>query len=207
MRFDVKFSENSKAIAADMSTKPQNINAGMGISTVLHDGQNGATFIPAVSDDGVLSWTNDRGLDNPAPASIKGKDGKDGADGDTPVKGKDYFAGKAGKNGVDGRDGYTPVKGIDYFDGVAGKDGRDGNDGYTPIKGKDYFDGVNGKDGSDGYTPQKGVDYFDGKDGKNGADGQTPEKGVDYFTAADKQEMVAAVIASLPVYSGEVVAE
>lgn len=109
--------------------------------------------------------------------------------------------------GPRGADGYTPVKGKDYFDG---KDGRDGVDGYTPVKGKDYFDGKNGKDGQDGYTPRKGVDYFDGKDGLNGVngkDGYTPVKGVDYWTETDKTEIVSFVIASLPVYDGEVVAE
>ena len=35
-------------------------------------GDKGATFIPAVSADGVISWTNDKGLDNPEPANIKG---------------------------------------------------------------------------------------------------------------------------------------
>lgn len=43
-------------------------------------GVNGATFIPAVSDDGVLSWTNDKNLPNPDPISIKGDPGKDGQD-------------------------------------------------------------------------------------------------------------------------------
>jgi hypothetical protein len=42
-------------------------------------------------------------------------------------------------------------------------------------------------------------------DGAPGADGKTPVKGTDYFTAADKTEMVNAVIAALPVYNGEVV--
>ena len=37
-----------------------------------------------------------------------------------------------------------------------------------------------------------------------GADGKTPVPGVDYYTEADKVEMVNAVIAALPVYSGEV---
>lgn len=115
------------------------------------------------------------------------------------AKASGEFDGKDGKDGLDGKDGYTPVKGKDYFDG---KDGKDGNDGYTPRKGVDYFDG---RDGQDGYTPRKNIDYFDGKDGQPGADGRTPEKGVDYFTVADKQEMVAAVIAALPVYNGEVV--
>lgn len=43
-----------------------------------------------------------------------------------------------------------------------------------------------------------------GDQGKEGADGYTPVKGTDYFTAADKTEMVNAVIAALPVYGGEV---
>ena len=34
-----------------------------------------------------------------------------------------------------------------------------------------------------------------------------PVKGEDYYTEADKTEMVQAVIAQLPVYDGEVVAE
>ena len=58
---------------------------------------------------------------------------------------------------------------------------------------------LHGKDGRDGK---------DGKDGKNGIDGKdgkTPVKGTDYYTEADKVEMVAAVIAALPVYNGEVV--
>lgn len=42
------------------------------------DGMNGATFTPAVSKDGVLSWTNNNGLPNPEPVSIKGPPGDAG---------------------------------------------------------------------------------------------------------------------------------
>ena len=100
------------------------------------DGEDGATFVPIVSDIGVLSWTNNKGLENPEPVLIKGRDGVDGKDGYTPVKGVDY------RDGVDGKDGYTPRKNIDYFDGrdgVDGKDGSNGSDGYTPRKGVDYW--------------------------------------------------------------------
>lgn len=139
-------------------------------------GENGATFIPSVSANGVISWTNDKNLPNPTPVNIKGEKGDKGDKGD---------------RGEKGNDGYTPRKGIDYFDGVDGKNGqngKDGQDGYTPIKGKDYFDG---EDGKDGYTPIKGVDYFDGKDGKDG------ENGKDYIlTDADKTE-IAEQAASL----------
>lgn len=194
-------------------SSPSTLGGNIGAKTI-NIGEDGATFIPSVSDDGVISWTNDKDLPNPDPVNIKGDPGKNGY---TPIKGIDYFD---GKDGINGKDGYTPVKGKDYFDGKDGKngiDGTNGKDGYTPVKGVDYFDGKNGidgkdgKDGIDGYTPVKGKDYFDGTDGKDGqngkdgVDGKTPVKGTDYFTPADKAEMVSAVIAQLPVYNGEVV--
>lgn len=197
MNIPVKFSESNTTFSVNMSGTDQAAKANVGELQVVHDGQNGATFYPSVSEDGIISWTNNRELENPPPVNIRGKDGY------TPVKGVDYFDGKDGVNGRDGQDGYTPVKGVDYFDG---RNGVDGKDGYTPIKGVDYVDGKNGKDG---YTPVKGVDYFDGKDGQNGKDGldgKTPVKGEDYYTESDKAEMVSAVIAALPKYDGEVVA-
>ncbi len=36
-------------------------------------GENGATFIPSISDGGVISWTNDKGLDNPDPVDLVSK--------------------------------------------------------------------------------------------------------------------------------------
>lgn len=43
------------------------------------------------------------------------------------------FTVKNGREGSDGKDGYTPIKGVDYFDGT------DGEDGKTPVKGVDYY--------------------------------------------------------------------
>ena len=37
-----------------------------------------ATFLPSVSQEGVLSWTNNKGLENPTPVNIKGPAGADG---------------------------------------------------------------------------------------------------------------------------------
>lgn len=45
-------------------------------------GPVGATFTPAVSDDGTLSWTNDRGLVNPESVNIKGPQGEPGKQGE-----------------------------------------------------------------------------------------------------------------------------
>ncbi len=43
-----------------------------------------------------------------------------------------------------------------------------------------------------------------GPAGADGKDGYTPRRGVDYYTDADKTELVASVLAALPVYNGEV---
>lgn len=49
-------------------------------------GAKGVTFTPSVSEAGVLSWSNDGGLSNPASVSIKGAKGDKG---DTGAKGAD----------------------------------------------------------------------------------------------------------------------
>lgn len=60
-------------------------------------GQNGATFIPHVSPEGEISWTNDKNLPNPDPVNIKGPQGPEGPAGTT-----DYNAleNKPSLNGV-----------------------------------------------------------------------------------------------------------
>lgn len=52
-------------------TEKSRARANIGVST----GADGATFIPSVSADGTLSWTNNKGLTNPEPVNIKGEDG------------------------------------------------------------------------------------------------------------------------------------
>lgn len=42
------------------------------------DGADGATFTPSVSENGVISWTNDKGLPNPPERNITGPSGEDG---------------------------------------------------------------------------------------------------------------------------------
>ena len=41
-------------------------------------GENGATFTPALAENGDLSWSNDKGLPNPATVNIKGPQGDPG---------------------------------------------------------------------------------------------------------------------------------
>lgn len=44
-------------------------------------GEDGATFTPSVNATGVLSWTNNKGLTNPASVNLKGADGDQGPEG------------------------------------------------------------------------------------------------------------------------------
>lgn len=48
-------------------------------------GADGTTFTPSVSEDGIISWTNDGGKDNPTPVNIKGADGANGTNGENGV--------------------------------------------------------------------------------------------------------------------------
>ena len=52
------------------------------------DGTNGYTFTPAVSSEGVISWSNDGGLTNPAAVNIKGLTGAQGPKGDPGTSAK-----------------------------------------------------------------------------------------------------------------------
>lgn len=85
MKLDMKMTEQNSALPVDFG------------ETVKIRGEDGATFTPSVSEDGILSWENDKGLENPPPVNIKGQDGKDG------------------KDGADGQDGHTPQRSVDYW--------------------------------------------------------------------------------------------
>lgn len=78
-------------------------------------GTNGVTFTPHLSADGILSWTNDGGLTNPAPVNIKGAKGDTGAQGAKGDKGDKGDTGAAGSDAsvtaanIKAALGYTPA--------------------------------------------------------------------------------------------------
>lgn len=51
------------------------MNDGTTYTFNVYNGSNGATFIPSMSQDGTLSWTNNGGLQNPAPMNLRGPSG------------------------------------------------------------------------------------------------------------------------------------
>ena len=168
MQLVVEFAENAQHLEVEFAENAQHLNVEMREFQMMNGGgENGATFTPSVSPEGIISWTNDRNLPTPEPVKIKGADGRDGMD---------------GKDGTKGDKGDKGEKGDPGAPGAKGDPGEAGPQGPAGANGRDGQDGAPGKDGDDGYTPVKGTDYF---------------------TDADKAEMVAAVIAALPVYGGE----
>lgn len=119
-------------------------------------------------------------------------------------KGEQGEKGEPGKDGAPGPAGPKGEKGEQGEPGPAGPAGADGQPGEKGDKGDK---GDTGPEGPQGEKGADGAPGAPGKDGNPGADGKTPVKYVDYFTEADKTEMVSAVIAALPKYNGEVVAE
>ena len=110
--------------------------------------KDGTTFTPSVSDEGVLSWSNSDGKDNPAAVNIKGPKGDSGAKGDKGEPGKD---GADGSPGAAGADGVTPHIGDNgnWFIGNTdtGKPSRGGS-----TESELFIVNVQAQSGADGYT-------------------------------------------------------
>lgn len=124
-------------------------------------GEKGDTFIPSVSQEGVISWTNDGGRPNPDPVNIRG-----------PI-------GNTGPQGPKGETGNTGPQGLK---GDPGVDGQNGADGVTPHIGDNgnWFIGDNdtgkpsrGEKGEKGATGPKGPEGPQGLQGPAGKDGQS----------------------------------
>ena len=159
------------------------------------DGKNGVTFTPVVSDDGVLSWTNDGGLENPASVDIRGPAGPAGAQG---PKGEQGIQGATGPQGPKG-DAFTYAdftadqlsalkgpKGDTGATGAIGPQGPKGDKGDTGPKGDTGTAGADGKDGTSAthswngtvltITSASGTSSADLK-GEKGDKGDTGAKG------------------------------
>lgn len=200
---------------------PNSLSGNVGAKTINigSKGDDGATFTPSVSADGIISWTNDKDLPNPEPVNIKGVKGDKGDKGDRGLQGIQGIQGERGEKGQKGDKGDRGEQGIQGVQGLKGETGEQGQKGAdgTPATHRWsgttlYITSASGTTsanlkGDKGDKGDPGTNGKDGQPGKDGADGKTPVKGTDYFTEADKAEMVSAVISALPKYNGEVVAE
>ena len=159
---------------------------------------DGATFTPSVDEAGNLSWTNDKGRENPATVNIKGYSPsvsvKEIAGGKQLII-IDYNGSKTvdildGTNGTDGVDGYSPSVSVKEITGgkqliivdrngsktvniLDGKNGTDGVDGYSPkIVVRDVTGGkeldITDSSGTQTVRILNGINGTDGVDGENG---------------------------------------
>ena len=192
----------------------------MKISTGDGNGENGATFIPSVDSEGNLSWSNDKGLENPTPVNIKGPKGDTGSQGPQGIQGEpgpQGPQGEPGPQGPKGADGTMSFKDLTEeqkatLKGDKGDTGPAGADGRSPIiaiiDGVWYIDGVNtgigavGPEGAKGDQGDQGIQGIQGVPGEQGPqgaqgvpgnDGYTPQRGIDYWTEEDKQEILNEV--------------
>lgn len=136
--------------------------------TAGESGENGATFTPSVSTDGVLSWTNDKGLANPTPVNIKGADGTNGAKGDKGDKGdpftyEDFTAAQLAA--LKGEKGDTGDQGVKGDTGATGANGQDGKSAYQ-IALDNGFEGTE----TQWLASLKGAKGDKGDNGESGAD-------------------------------------
>ena len=166
MGFKANFSSSDNSFAANFNNEAQEHSPNFGTYNTIYDGENGATFYPNVSEEGVLSWTNDRELPNPTPVKVRGEDGKDG---------------------IDGKDGVSVISVRQTT--TSNADGGTNVITITLSNGNNYtFSVINGSKGSKGDTGAKGDK---GDKGDTGADGKD---GADYvLTDADKQEIATQV--------------
>lgn len=128
-------------------------------------------------------------------SSVKGEPGDAGAEGPQGPKGDTGETGPAGANGTS-----VTVKTVSESTADGGSNVVTFSDGKTlTVKnGSKGSKGDKGDTGAKGDKGDKGDTGDAGPAGANGKDGKTPVKGTDYFTPADKNELVAAVIAALP---------
>lgn len=124
-------------------------------------GTDGATFTPSVSADGVISWTNDKGKENPAPVNIKGEKGAQGATGADGAKGDDGFSPVVEVTPISG--GHTVeitdasgTKSFNVMNGVNGSGGDGSGDMLMSVYDTNGNGVVDNAEKFDGKT----VDYF-----------------------------------------------
>lgn len=155
-------------------------------------------FIPSVDVNGNLSWTNKAGITNPATVNVMGPQGPEGPEGPQGDKGNAFTYAD-----------FTAAQ-LEALIGPQGPKGDKGDKGdsfvYSDFTSEqlESLRGPQGVQGPQGEAGAVGPAGAQGEQGIQGPQGEKPIKGVDYYTEADKQEIIDDVLASLPVYDGEV---
>jgi len=149
-----------------------------------NDGAKGVTFIPSVSEDGTLSWSNGGDLNNPIAVNIKGPKGEIGPQGPQGEKGDTGPRGPQGEKGDTGAGfavlGYFTSADMLHSSIVSPTPG----DAYGVGTAQPYdiyiWDGVNSSwvnngplQGAKGDSGPQGIPGIPGNDGNDGVNGIT----------------------------------
>lgn len=181
--------QNAIASAAAAAKSESSTKAYMDTTKDLSENVN--VFIPSVSPDGVLEWTNKAGLDNPAAVNIKGQQGVQGEKGDPgtgiTIKGKydSLSALQAAHPKADEGDAYMAGTNLYVWNGSAWIDcgnvqGPKGDKGDTGSKGdaftyadftQEQLASLKGPKGDKGDTGAKGAAGAQGPQGPQGVQG------------------------------------
>ena len=96
-----------------------------------HAKDKGATYTPSITEDGVLSWTNDQGLPNPDPISIKGEKGDRGETVYVPSVSEEGVLSWTNDGGLENPPevNITGPQGIQGIQGIQGEKGNTGDRG------------------------------------------------------------------------------
>ena len=117
-------------------------------------GSDGATFTPSVSDEGVISWTNDKDLPNPDPVDIKGDPGAVF----TPSVSSDGVLSWSNNGGLSNPESVSirGPKGDMGATGAQGPQGPQGEKGETGATGPQGEQGIQGEQGPQGIQGETG---------------------------------------------------
>lgn len=172
-------------------------------------------YIPSVSQDGVMTWTNKAGLANPAPVNVKGErgeKGEQGAKGETGARGERGEQGPQGLQGLRGEKGdkgdafkYTDftaaqlaaLKGPKGDIGLQGPRGEQGPKGDTGLQGPQGERGLRGLQGATGATGPQGERGPQGATGPQGPKGDKGEQGTG-VKIKGRYDSLSALIAAHP---------
>ena len=141
-------------------------------------GATGTTFTPSVSSTGVLSWTNNGSLANPASINIKGPQGERGLQG---IQGPAGTPGAKGETGARGANGTTFTPTVSSA-GVLSWSNNGGLNNPTSVNIKGP-QGVKGDAGAQGPRGLQGATGPQGPKGDKGDTGETVRVGTSYNTA------------------------
>lgn len=135
-------------------------------------GSNGATFTPSVSDDGIISWTNDKDLPNPDPVDIKGDPGAVF----TPSVSSEGVLSWSNNGGLSNPESVS-IRGPKGDTGATGAQGPAGETGPQGPHGAPGPQGPQGEKGETGATGPQGEQGIQGPQGETGPQGPQGEKG------------------------------